>query len=519
MSSQELKKKEKGKEIFTLKENPSTSFHRVDHFDQTEEVSMYFTEQGIAALLEANKETLRENLELEQSKKENGEKVEGIQEKKSSSSKITPCIFYTSDDKARLRWSSDLHDCFVNAVAKLGGPDKATPKSVREKMEVEGIALHHVKSHLQKFRLGKCNIRDDSDPYNKRFKTARRIIKRYASSSSPRPQVTIRPKVTGAAKPPKKAKEVQGSLYMLIEQDLHLQRCREAERMQMAFAIENNRKMFEAQYLIASMAPSIPTQHRETPITQQPASQIVDHWLKPSSHHFPKRETNPNDPQQPTTIIPQTITSVEDFCNDNMACLSLRDFSQETSNTSSIYEPQHVYTSLIHSTQGNHNYNMAQGFINPYVTIEPQSMPGSSITQQELHLNHDWLIQDSYPNAAFLHTVVQPNIDSLHQGSSSNSTIPLSITPQPIQTYNPYCTYNYPPYNTLEAVKAQLSALQNSSTSRARETPSREINVSSSVSRDEEDPVDMYIDWDKVEEVDIDQLDPVAVLEALGFGV
>lgn len=122
MSSQELKKKEKGKEIITIEENPSTSLHQVDQFDHTEEVSMYFSEQRIAALLQANKETYRENIDVEQSKKDNAEKV-GIQEKKSSSSKITPCIFYTSDEKARLRWSSDLHDCFVNAVAKLGGPD------------------------------------------------------------------------------------------------------------------------------------------------------------------------------------------------------------------------------------------------------------------------------------------------------------------------------------------------------------------------------------------------------------
>lgn len=123
MSSQELKKKEKGKEIISFEENPFISFHHVDHFDHTDEVAMYFSEEGIASLLQANKETYTENIKAEQyCKKNNGEKV-GIQEKKSSSSKITPCIFYTSDDKARLRWSNDLHDCFVNAVAKLGGPD------------------------------------------------------------------------------------------------------------------------------------------------------------------------------------------------------------------------------------------------------------------------------------------------------------------------------------------------------------------------------------------------------------
>ncbi|CAA7023686.1 unnamed protein product [Microthlaspi erraticum] len=121
MSFQELKKKDKGKEIVTFEENPSDSLHHPDH-SQTEEVSLYFSEQGIAALLEAKKDTYRENQELEQSKKDNAEKV-GIPEKKDSSSKITPCLYYTSDDKVRLRWSSDLHDCFIKAIEKLGGPD------------------------------------------------------------------------------------------------------------------------------------------------------------------------------------------------------------------------------------------------------------------------------------------------------------------------------------------------------------------------------------------------------------
>nr|ACU23397.1 unknown [Glycine max] len=64
-------------------------------------------------------------------------------------------LVLSTDAKPRLKWTPELHQRFTEAINQLGGAERATPKSLMRVMGIPGLTLYHLKSHLQKYRLGK----------------------------------------------------------------------------------------------------------------------------------------------------------------------------------------------------------------------------------------------------------------------------------------------------------------------------------------------------------------------------
>ncbi|XP_019170619.1 PREDICTED: myb family transcription factor PHL8-like isoform X2 [Ipomoea nil] len=63
-------------------------------------------------------------------------------------------LVLSREAKPRLKWTAELHEAFVDAVQQLG---EATPKSLMKAMNIRGLSLYHLKSHLQKYRHGKSH--------------------------------------------------------------------------------------------------------------------------------------------------------------------------------------------------------------------------------------------------------------------------------------------------------------------------------------------------------------------------
>ncbi|KAK9664511.1 hypothetical protein RND81_14G047300 [Saponaria officinalis] len=130
-----------------------------------------------------------------------------------------PRLVLTSDPKPRLRWTAELHERFVDAVTQLGGPNKATPKAILRTMGVKGLTLFHLKSHLQKYRLGITAMYQLESPR-----------KSNSSTSLATSDMDEGYKVKEALR---NQMEVQTKLHLQVEAEKHLQLRQDAERRYM----------------------------------------------------------------------------------------------------------------------------------------------------------------------------------------------------------------------------------------------------------------------------------------------
>uniref|UniRef100_A0A0E0LEE3 HTH myb-type domain-containing protein n=1 Tax=Oryza punctata TaxID=4537 RepID=A0A0E0LEE3_ORYPU len=143
-------------------------------------------------------------------------------------------LVLTTDPKPRLRWTVELHDRFVDAVTQLGGPDKATPKTIMRVMGVKGLTLYHLKSHLQKFRLGKQHkdfndhsVKDAMDMQRNAASSSSGIMGRSMNDRSVHVNEALRMKM-----------EVQRRFHEQLEVQKHLQMRVEAQGKYMQSILE-----------------------------------------------------------------------------------------------------------------------------------------------------------------------------------------------------------------------------------------------------------------------------------------
>ncbi|KAL0328696.1 UNVERIFIED_CONTAM: protein PHR1-LIKE 2 [Sesamum calycinum] len=221
-----------------------------------------------------------------------------------------PCLVLTSDPKPRLRWTADLHDRFVDAVTQLGGPSiefvvfvecrysgywfiwscmnseaigveagdgyftnfikikktnhigilgicsfgyqsglrKSYSKAILRTMGVKGLTLFHLKSHLQKYRLGKQSGKEFGDS----SKDGSYLLDSPRASNSPQNLPVSDPNEGYEVKEALRAQmEVQSKLHLQVEAEKHLQTRQDAEKRYIAM-LERTCKMLADQILGAA---------------------------------------------------------------------------------------------------------------------------------------------------------------------------------------------------------------------------------------------------------------------------
>ncbi|KAM3392241.1 hypothetical protein ACQJBY_013399 [Aegilops geniculata] len=173
-------------------------------------------------------------------------------------------LILSTDAKPRLKWTPELHERFADAVKKLGGPDKATPKAIMRVMGIPGLTLYHLKSHLQKFRLGKnlqaqANAAHAKNVYG--FGTGTdKACEGHGSPADHLNRETNTSRSMHINDALQMQIEVQRRLHEQIEVQRHLQLRIEAQGKYLHSVLEKAQEALGKQHVVAGLEAAEPTQ-------------------------------------------------------------------------------------------------------------------------------------------------------------------------------------------------------------------------------------------------------------------
>ncbi|XP_059665715.1 protein PHR1-LIKE 1-like [Cornus florida] len=194
--------------------------------------------------------------------------------------------------KPRMRWTPELHEAFVEAVNQLGGSERATPKGVLNTMNVEGLTIYHVKSHLQKYRTARDKPESSEGTSEKKFTPIEEMTTLDLNTSM------------GIAEALQLQMEVQKRLHdqLEIQRNLQLQIEEQGRCLQMMF--ERQRKMENGRFETSSSNPDEPS----PPILSTMQSSPADDKLEAPAQDFGGKEIDASNASLALEEISQNLS-------------------------------------------------------------------------------------------------------------------------------------------------------------------------------------------------------------------